>query len=302
MPTSRESRPRIPASVARQLRQEAGFGCCRCGLPIIQYHHIVAFRADDPYPPDEMMVLCPLCHDAATKGALPESDQWDYKRSPYNIERELVDGSLAINQDYCAVAIGSTLLVGERPFVKINGEKLLSISVDGAGHLQVSLTIYDERDELIAVIEQNEWVSGDPLPWDIEADFQYLRLRRKLRDIAFEIDARNEPVRLRATLWRGGEKVSLGPRTISIGASEPSGIASLGLVGLGIELDDSGTHLTPDERLPGGRFVSQPTDEGRLKESLKAWESLKADAASGLGRNDPCWCGSGNKFKRCHGR
>jgi len=21
-----------------------------------------------------------------------------------------------------------------------------------------------------------------------------------------------------------------------------------------------------------------------------------------LGRNDPCWCGSGQKFKRCHGR
>ena len=23
--------------------------------------------------------------------------------------------------------------------------------------------------------------------------------------------------------------------------------------------------------------------------------------ASKLGRNDPCWCGSGKKFKRCHG-
>ena len=22
---------------------------------------------------------------------------------------------------------------------------------------------------------------------------------------------------------------------------------------------------------------------------------------SRLGRNDPCWCGSGKKFKRCHG-
>ncbi|MGH2878480.1 MAG: SEC-C metal-binding domain-containing protein, partial [Solirubrobacteraceae bacterium] len=20
-----------------------------------------------------------------------------------------------------------------------------------------------------------------------------------------------------------------------------------------------------------------------------------------VGRNDPCWCGSGKKFKRCHG-
>jgi len=21
-----------------------------------------------------------------------------------------------------------------------------------------------------------------------------------------------------------------------------------------------------------------------------------------IGRNDPCWCGSGKKFKKCHGR
>ena len=23
-------------------------------------------------------------------------------------------------------------------------------------------------------------------------------------------------------------------------------------------------------------------------------------AAANLGRNDPCWCGSGKKYKRCH--
>ncbi|MBU0639228.1 MAG: SEC-C domain-containing protein [Planctomycetes bacterium] len=24
------------------------------------------------------------------------------------------------------------------------------------------------------------------------------------------------------------------------------------------------------------------------------------EAAANLGRNDPCWCGSGKKYKRCH--
>ena len=28
--------------------------------------------------------------------------------------------------------------------------------------------------------------------------------------------------------------------------------------------------------------------------------SVSAEHAS-IGRNDPCWCGSGKKFKRCHG-
>jgi hypothetical protein len=30
----------IPSEIKRQLRQEAGFGCCICGIPIIEYHHI----------------------------------------------------------------------------------------------------------------------------------------------------------------------------------------------------------------------------------------------------------------------
>jgi preprotein translocase subunit SecA len=27
-----------------------------------------------------------------------------------------------------------------------------------------------------------------------------------------------------------------------------------------------------------------------------------AEANAKIGRNDPCWCGSGKKYKRCHGR
>jgi preprotein translocase subunit SecA len=30
-------------------------------------------------------------------------------------------------------------------------------------------------------------------------------------------------------------------------------------------------------------------------------EQRKVDAIDQIGRNDPCWCGSGKKFKKCHG-
>ena len=30
--------------------------------------------------------------------------------------------------------------------------------------------------------------------------------------------------------------------------------------------------------------------------------STAADPGAKLGRNDPCWCGSGLKYKKCHGR
>jgi preprotein translocase subunit SecA len=30
-------------------------------------------------------------------------------------------------------------------------------------------------------------------------------------------------------------------------------------------------------------------------------EQRQLDPERDVGRNDPCWCGSGKKYKRCHG-
>jgi preprotein translocase subunit SecA len=46
--------------------------------------------------------------------------------------------------------------------------------------------------------------------------------------------------------------------------------------------------------------VNGETD-GELAEMLPAVEQRRVDDEHQLGRNDPCWCGSGKKFKRCHG-
>ena len=77
-------RRKIPSDVARQLRQEAGFGCCKCGFPLIQYHHIVEWADDQHFRVADMMVLCPNHHDQATKGAMPEPQQRLLKVNPYN--------------------------------------------------------------------------------------------------------------------------------------------------------------------------------------------------------------------------
>ncbi|HYV15715.1 MAG TPA: preprotein translocase subunit SecA [Conexibacter sp.] len=39
-----------------------------------------------------------------------------------------------------------------------------------------------------------------------------------------------------------------------------------------------------------------PSDDGGARV-----EQRKVDAIDQIGRNDPCWCGSGKKFKKCHG-
>jgi preprotein translocase subunit SecA len=35
--------------------------------------------------------------------------------------------------------------------------------------------------------------------------------------------------------------------------------------------------------------------------SVSTQQRVTSDREKNVGRNDPCWCGSGKKFKRCHG-
>jgi hypothetical protein len=74
----------VPEPVKRQLRQEAGFGCCKCGLPVFQYHHIIPREVEDHNRPEDVMVLCPNHHWEVTSGAMLEDEQRRYKaRSTY---------------------------------------------------------------------------------------------------------------------------------------------------------------------------------------------------------------------------
>ena len=42
---------------------------------------------------------------------------------------------------------------------------------------------------------------------------------------------------------------------------------------------------------------------GRRTRSCRAaaTQTVQASPSEKVGRNDPCWCGSGKKFKKCHG-
>jgi len=47
----------IPVDIKRQLRQEANFGCCKCGVPILEYHHIKPYHDVKTHDANDMMVL-----------------------------------------------------------------------------------------------------------------------------------------------------------------------------------------------------------------------------------------------------
>jgi preprotein translocase subunit SecA len=56
----------------------------------------------------------------------------------------------------------------------------------------------------------------------------------------------------------------------------------------------------------GGTMDDQPTAYGDAYEEEAEpgpapVKQRRVDENEQLGRNDPCWCGSGKKFKKCHG-
>jgi preprotein translocase subunit SecA len=50
-----------------------------------------------------------------------------------------------------------------------------------------------------------------------------------------------------------------------------------------------------------GGAVALEGDEEELINPLPVVETRVLDETEKIGRNDPCWCGSGKKFKKCHG-
>jgi preprotein translocase subunit SecA len=54
-----------------------------------------------------------------------------------------------------------------------------------------------------------------------------------------------------------------------------------------------------EKKAPGPMAYSAPTETG---EAARVGASKDDEPYAGVGRNAPCPCGSGKKFKMCHGR
>jgi len=59
----------------------------------------------------------------------------------------------------------------------------------------------------------------------------------------------------------------------------------------------------PKERTTENAYIYEEAERMRIRISrVEASKGNRDAAPARLGRNEPCWCGSGIKFKKCHGR
>jgi uncharacterized CHY-type Zn-finger protein len=212
---SNSSRP-TPGPIARQLRQEAGFGCCKCGHPIFQYHHIIPFNEEEHFRPKDMMVLCPNCHDEATQGAMTEKEQRKYKSQPYNMKRGYAKGMLKINDNRLIIEMGNNYFVDGGSIIRVDGSDIIRLDLSSEGRLELTANLYDEQDNLLVTIVRNEWISGSITPWDIESKYRLLRIRKRKGAVDLTIDVRKTPTYIRANLWSKGHLISVDPRKIRV--------------------------------------------------------------------------------------
>jgi hypothetical protein len=292
----------IPDAVKRQLRQEAGFGCCVCGQAFFQYHHIVPFAERQDHVPADMMVLCPNHHHPANIKGIDEQQQREWKRNPFNVQRGYADGQLLVASNTLAVALGSVQFVGAGFKLVVDGQPLLQLKLDARGRLALSLDVYAEDDSPLISIVDNEWITGDPLPWDFEFGYRWLTLRQRGGQIALNIDARERPVLILGELWRKGQRFVITREALFFnGVVQNVAFAHLGFVGMMLRADTVTGQFTstPDPALGQATFVSHADPVKRLEAGLQSYQRLLA--SMNVGPNGPCPCGSGETWTKCHG-
>jgi len=206
------SRPSIPSDVRLILRQESGFGCCKCGNPIIQYHHIIPWEVENHNRPEDMMCLCPTHH--AEVRVISEKEQREIKLNPLNKQNNKVEGYLHISSTVPIIKLGGNTFKKQGVILKIDTESIVSLNSDTVGNLTLSVKLWDEQGQNVLTISDNEWESGDYLAWDIEYKLNFLKLRYKKGDIGFQIDARKTPMDLMGNFWFQKQNFLLEPSRI----------------------------------------------------------------------------------------
>jgi hypothetical protein len=232
----------------------------------------VEWNVEQHFRPADMMVLCPYHHDQVTRHAMPEAEQRRHKANPCNIKRGYAEGTLKVWQDYCAANFGSIMVVGEGPFLSIGKEPLLSLYL-GEKNLEISLSLFSETNELLAEIDHNEWISGDPLPWDIEADWQTLVLRERARKISLSLNAKRPPMDIQGEFWRFGKRFIIDTRGIRLFAhpnpSSASSLEGFALVGATLDIGVRDTTITLGPSAPdGGAPAIIPISRRNPRETL----------------------------------
>jgi hypothetical protein len=210
----RYRRPPTPADVERQLRQEAGFGCARCGHPYIEYHHIVPFSEEPHFRPDDMIAVCGNCHAfLETQG---RDRQYAIKHDPKNQSQGEFRGLLQYDKRDLVFRVGGNWYENTPVILQFFDTPLISCRLQDDQAL-VSMNVFNSLGRLVLGIEDSEvrFRLGDF--WDFECRKNVAIVRSGPRDVALKLDFSQQDATVEGKLWAGGKLLTFGREQTNIG-------------------------------------------------------------------------------------
>jgi hypothetical protein len=206
-------RPSLPAAVERQLRQEAGFGCSRCGHPYIEFHHIIPVAEEQHNRPEDMVALCGNCHPAVEK--LGRDRQHEIKHNPHNVQRNLFKGALEFDKRDLIFKVGGNWYVNTPTILQYDSLPIISCSLK-EGQAKVSLNLLGADGSPMLTVYENDVCFRVSNLWDFEYAHNYAIVRHGPRDIALRMDFRNAEATIEGRIWLGGSRAVLGRDEMAI--------------------------------------------------------------------------------------
>jgi HNH endonuclease len=199
-------RPSLPAAVARQLRQEAGFGCAKCGHPYIEYHHIIPWAQEQHFRPEDMVALCGNCHPSVS--LLGNDRQYAIKAKPFNIAEGRFQGALAYDKRDLTFKVGGNWYADTPVILQLCNTPLISCRLDN-GQAMVSLVMLDEECHQTLAIQDNEIIFRTDDMWDFKYSHNLIVAHSAPRDIQLKLDFRGDEAIIEGKLQIGNDKIEL---------------------------------------------------------------------------------------------
>lgn len=200
-------RKNTPAEVARNLRQESGFGCANCGHPYIEYHHIVPFSEENHFRTADMVALCGNCHVSVAK--MGRDRQYEIKNNPHNIKKSMLNGCLEYDKRDLVFKIGGNFYENTGTIIKYKQQDIISCEIED-GQAKVSINILDKKDKVIFSVLKNQVEFRLDDFWDFKYGHNCATIKYNKRDTALKIDFRGTESKIEGKIFLGGKPVILG--------------------------------------------------------------------------------------------
>jgi hypothetical protein len=312
-----KQRQRISAEQKQRLVDEAGGKCANpgCAAYRTHLHHIREWAVYETNDEQHMIAICPSCHDAVHHGPLAIDDETVYRWKK-------IDRSATTTRDLLYVEPGasSKLLLGT---IAVTGQRgvtvfdlgqptRLSFRVEDDDLMLVNLVVSTAcGDEVLRVVDNHvRHAAEDPVVYErvpghvrvtVPASKEFIPdwAMRRLRLFEPEFAETGsfplldlevlEPglVRIQG-VWNAAEHVVIAITPNQLAFVQPGMERPLSMIGDGAD----------SVLVYGGPITAALFGIGAKADSAL---TIPLAPPPRLGRNDLCWCESGEKFKRCHG-